>query len=152
MTVCGAQAVLAGGARREARVTAPTTFFNRSYDETMSLLVEARNYVAYQEPYDQSRLSIHARLQVSYESMRVTSRLTQVMAWMLAQKAVFAGEITQAQAVGGDFALSGGMVCVDPSGPDNPELPSGLRSLLARSHSLYMRTTRLEEMVRRNVQ
>ncbi len=129
----------------------PTAFFNRAYEETMGLLVEARNYVAYQEAADQRTLVPTLRLQASYESMRVTSRLTQVMAWMLAQKAVHAGELTQAQAVGDDYALSGGQVCSDPSGPDNPGLPSALRSLLERSHSLYMRTSRLEEMVRRSV-
>lgn len=132
-------------------MTQPTAFFNRAYDETMTLLVEARNYVAYQEAADQRGLPSTVRLQVSYESMRVTSRLTQVMAWMLAQKAVHAGELTQAQAVGEHYALSGGTICADPSGSDNPELPSALRSLLLRSHSLYMRTTRLEEMVKRNV-
>lgn len=129
----------------------PTAFFNRAYDETMKLLVEARNYVAYQEMADQRGLPAALRLQVSYESMRVTSRLTQVMAWMLAQKAVHAGEITQAQAVGEGYALSGGTICADPAGADNGQLPSALRSLLSRSHSLYMRTTRLEEMVRRRV-
>lgn len=133
------------------RVTRPTAFFNRAYDETMSLLVEARNYVAYQEAADQRGLPPTVRLQVSYESMRVTSRLTQVMAWMLAQKAVHAGELTQQQAVGDDYALSGGAICADPSGPDNQRLPNALRSLLERSHSLYMRTMRLEDMVRRNV-
>ena len=129
----------------------PTRFFDRAYDETMALLLEARNYVAYQEAVDQRGLPPGTRLQISYESMRVTSRLTQVMAWMLAQKAVHAGEMTQAQAVGDDFAISGGRICSDPSGPDNPELPGGLRSLLERSHSLYMRITRLEDMVRRSV-
>ncbi|WP_114394380.1 DUF1465 family protein [Oleisolibacter albus] len=129
----------------------PTAFFNRLYDETMALLVEARNYVAYQEASDQRSLPPAVRLQVSYESMRVTSRLTQVMAWLLAQKAVHAGELTQAQAVGEEFALSGGSVCSDPAGADNEVLPMGLRSLLERSHSLYMRVERLEGMVRRNV-
>ncbi|MFV3073098.1 DUF1465 family protein [Niveispirillum fermenti] len=129
----------------------PTAFFNRTYDETMSLLLEARNYVAYQEAADQRSLPPAVRLQASYESMRVTSRLTQVMAWILAQKAVHAGELTQEQAVGDDYALSGGHICSDPSGPDNLALPPALRSLLQRSHGLYMRTSRLEDMVRRNV-
>lgn len=129
----------------------PTAFFTKLYDETMALLVEARNYVAYQEANDTRGLAPPLRLQVSYESMRVTSRLTQVMAWLLAQKAVHAGELTAAQAVGEDFALSGGLVCTDPSGPENESLPTGIRSLLERSHSLYMRVSRLEDMVRQNV-
>ncbi|HYC05578.1 MAG TPA: DUF1465 family protein [Azospirillaceae bacterium] len=128
----------------------PNAFFDRTYDETMSLLLETRNYIAYHEAADQRGLAPALRLQLSYESMRVTSRLTQVMAWLLAQKAVHAGEMTAAQALGEEFSLSGGTVCTDPSGPDNPELPSGLRSLLERSHSLYMRVQRLEEMYRRS--
>ena len=48
-------------------------------------------------------------------------------------------------------ALAGGDVCTDPSGPDNQELPAGLRSLLERSYKLYMRVARLDEQVRRNV-
>ena len=67
------------------RVSGPTAFFNRTYDETMALLIEARNYIAYNEQSDQRGLAPQVRLQVSYESLRVTSRLTQVMAWLLAQ-------------------------------------------------------------------
>ncbi|HEY0837522.1 MAG TPA: DUF1465 family protein [Azospirillum sp.] len=127
------------------------TFFNGPYDETMALLIEARNYIAYHESIDQRQLPPHVRLQVSYESMRVTSRLTQVMAWLLAQKAVHAGEITPAQAASEDYALSGGDICTDPAGPENEDLPVGLRSLLERSHHLYMRVARLDEQVRRAV-
>lgn len=129
-----------------------TFFFNGPYDETMALLIEARNYIAYQEAIDHRKLPPHVRLQISYESMRVTSRLTQVMAWLLAQKAVHAGEMSLEQAASDDFALSGGDICSDPSGPDNDELPVGLRGLLERSHKLYMRVARLDEMVRDQVQ
>lgn len=129
----------------------PTAFFTRTYDETMALLVETRNYIAYQEAVDQRSLPPSMRLQVSYECMRVTSRLTQVMAWLLAQRAVHSGEMSPRQAASDEFALSGGVICADPSGPENEGLPSGLRSLLSRSHSLYMRVDRLGEMVRRAV-
>ncbi|AWK87956.1 DUF1465 family protein [Azospirillum thermophilum] len=118
----------------------------------MALLIEARNYIAYHEAVDHRSLPPHVRLQISYESMRVTSRLTQVMAWLLAQKAVHAGELTKQQGASEEFALSGGEVCSDPSGPENETLPAGLRSLLERSHKLYMRVARLDEMVRDQVQ
>ncbi|MFD1623794.1 DUF1465 family protein [Azospirillum griseum] len=127
-------------------------FFNGPYDDTMALLVEARNYVAYHDASEHRKLSPQVRLQISYESMRVTSRLTQVMAWLLAQKAVHAGEISKAKGVSDDFALSGGEVCTDASGPENEELPAGLRSLLERSHRLYQRVERLERMVRDEVE
>jgi regulator of CtrA degradation len=131
-------------------VTGPTAFFNRTYEETLALLVEARNYIAHQEAGDQRGLPPQLRLQVSYESLRVTSRLTQVMAWLLAQKAVHAGELTLQQAATEEFALSGGSICSDPSGPEDERLPAGLRALLERSHKLYMRVSRLDEQVRRS--
>jgi len=117
----------------------------------MTLLIEARNYIAFTEAHDQRRLSLNTRLQVSFESMRVTSRLTQVMAWLLAQKAVTAGELTQEDLASEQYALSGGSICSDPSGPENEELPRGLRSLLERSYLLYVRVSRLDEMVRESV-
>lgn len=128
-----------------------TAFFNRTYDECMALLIETRNYVAYTEATDLRPLPPGLRLQASYESMRVTSRLTQVMAWLLAQKAVHAGEMTARQAASEEYALSGGALCTDAGGQENTALPGGLRSLLARSHGLYLRVERLDDMVRRNV-
>ena len=128
----------------------PTAYFNRTYDETMALLIEARNYAAYHNEVDQRTMPPTVRLHACYEALRVTSRLTQVMAWLLAQKAVHAGELTLEESTGDEYALSGGSVCSDPSGAENQELPKGLRSLLERSHQLYTRVLRLDDQVRRN--
>ena len=130
----------------------PTAYFHRTYDETMALLIEARNYAIYHDAIDQRTLTPSARLQVSFEALRVTSRLVQVMAWLLAQKAVHAGELTPEQGAGEEYALSGGTVCSDPAGPENEALPGGLRSLLDRSHRLYVRVSRLDDMVRHDAE
>ncbi len=127
---------------------APATFFNGTFNEALSLLIEARNYIAYYEASDFTTLPSHVRLQISYESMRITSRLTQVMAWLLTQKAVHAGEISREMAASDAFALAGGTICSDPSGSENENLPGGLRGLLSRSHLLYMRVRRLDEQFR----
>ena len=134
-----------GGAAGLAR-RAP--YVERTYHDAMALLVEARNYLAYREAMDDKRQRSDARLVACYESMRVTSRLTQVMAWLLAQKAVQAGEITEREAVSDRFALSAAHVCMNVDGQGNMDLPAGLRSLLDRSHRLYVRVSRLEAMVR----
>lgn len=123
-------------------------FFNGPYDEAMTLLVESRNYVAYLSESDQQRLPPGARLQASFESMRLTSRLTQVMAWLLAQKALHAGEITLTELASERFALSGEKVCADNESAESPDLPLRLRRLLDRSHSLYERIARLDAQVR----
>jgi regulator of CtrA degradation len=122
--------------------------FDPTYDETMRLLVEARNYAAYREPAECRRLPPGARLQACSESMRVTSRLAEVMAWLLAQKAARAGEITPLEAASARFALSEAEVCMDDGGRGDESLPEGLRSLLDRSRSLYVRVGRLQEQVR----
>lgn len=127
----------------------PTAFFQKTYDETFAMLVETRNYIAFADLVEQRALPLEARLEASYQSMRVTSRLIQVMAWLLAWKAVHAGELTQDQALSDAFALSGGTVCSDPSGTDDEALPGGLRSLLDRSQRLYVRVMRLDDMIRR---
>lgn len=120
------------------------SFLNRNYDETVELLVEARNYVAYRLKQEEARLDRNVRLAVSHESLRITARLTHVMAWLLTQKAVQAGEITVEQSMGDDYAFDGGNMCLAENGEGADDLPPGLRSLLDRSLVLYERIQRLD--------
>jgi regulator of CtrA degradation len=121
--------------------------FTRTYDEALDLIVEARNYMVHNRPSARrSRLS-GDNLRFSCEALRVTSRLTQVMAWLMLQRAVQDGEISAQEACDEKNRLSGQSVCLDESGVDDSEIPAGLRSLLTRSLSLYKRISRLEEMV-----
>ena len=127
-------------------------YFGRTYDETMALLIEARNYAAFRQTIDQRILPPDVQLQAMLQALRVTSRLIQVMAWLLAQRAVDGGEFTPERAASAEFAIDMAPVCFDSSGPDNESLPNGLRSLLDRSYRLYHRALRLEGQVRRNRQ
>ncbi len=122
-------------------------FFRRTYDETMTLLVEARDYLSLGEPFERARLASSDRLKANCEAMRITSRLTQVMAWLLVQRAVAEGEMTLVEAVQEPHRLSGQAVChVTDAFPETP-LPNALRSLLDRSYALYIRVERLDRMV-----
>lgn len=125
----------------------PPAFFRRTYDETMDLMVEARNYMAYVERRERERAGVVTGLRMSCEAMRVTSRLTQVMAWLMIQRAVHEGEIDPVEAAAEHHRLSGGDVCLDSSFTDDETLPGGLRSLLDRSFRLYQRVARLEEQM-----
>lgn len=127
----------------------PAAFFRRTYDETMNLMVEARNYVAYVERRERQRADAMAGLRMSCEAMRVTSRLTQVMAWLMTQRAVHEGEITEDEALAEPNRLSGSEVCLDESYANDEALPGGLRSLMSRSFHLYVRVARLEEQILR---
>jgi regulator of CtrA degradation len=128
---------------------APTAFFGKTFDEAMSLLVEARDFIAAgagERPRDRS---IEDHLRMARETMRVTARLTQVMAWLLAQKAVHAGELTPQQAASEAHRLSGHAICLDADEALCAGLPIGLQGLLKRSHALYVRVARLDDLVRR---
>lgn len=124
-------------------------FFRRAYDETMDLMIEARNYMAYVERREREQAGPSTGLRMSCEAMRVTSRLTQVMAWLMVRRAVEEGELDEGTALGEEHRLSGAEVCGDESFNADEALPGGLRSLMDRSYRLYMRVARLEEQMLR---
>jgi regulator of CtrA degradation len=124
-------------------------FLNKTYDDAMALVIESRNYIAYRQALDERDLEPPIRLQISLETMRVTARLTQVMAWLLVQKAVDGGELTREQAMVEALALSGEAICLDTAAEELEGVPNGLKSLLERSHALYLRISRLDSQIRR---
>lgn len=132
-------------------VPASSPFFDRTYDEALNLLVEARNYIAYCEHIERARLSLIGRLAMSCEAMRVTARLTQVMAWLLMQRAVQTGEVSLEESCSDANRLGADEVCLYNEGLASEAMPQGLRSLLERSYELYVRVARLEGLVRRHV-
>jgi regulator of CtrA degradation len=129
---------------------APTAFFTKTYDEAIGLLLEARDYVARREPTDRARLDGVDRIRMCCETMRMTARLTQIMSWLLAQRAVFEGEMTEAEVVDRHQALAELQVCMEEA-EAMENLPPHLQRLLERTHRLYIRVARLDEMVRRKV-
>jgi len=122
-------------------------FFGRTYDEALQLTREARDYIASHVNTDRSDLPPEVRLASSCEEMRLTARLTQVMAWLLLQRAVYEGEVTLAEAAREENRLSGQEACL--GGPVIPEaeLPPRLEELLDRSLNLYRRVQRLDAML-----
>lgn len=126
-----------------------TRFFGKTYDETMSLLVASRDYLANVQPADAAGLKPIDRLRVNCEAMRLTSRLTQIMAWLLAQRAVFEGEMSRATAASDEFRLAADAVCMAEADASLAILPKRLCELLDESRRLYVRVARLDEMNRR---
>ena len=123
-------------------------FLERLYKETLQLLNEARSYIHFAEGTNE-KLESNARLRVSYETLRITARLSQVMTWLLTEKAVANGEIPLEQARGDGFSIYGGEFCAeDPTPEESAGLPAGLQDLLDRTRSLYQRALRLEEMLK----
>jgi len=131
---------------------APTAFFNKTYEEAMNLLVEMRDYIAHAEPQDRSGLSPIEGARLCGASLRATARLTQIMAWLLAQKAIHAGELDTADAVARHGPLAAIDVCMTGErAEETAGLPSYFLDILERSHRLYVRVARLDDMVRRQI-
>jgi len=126
---------------------AGVAFLNGTYAEAMALTCEARDYVALQEAGERAGLNPVDQMVASCESMRMTTRLTQVMAWLLVQRAVQAGEMTRDEARQPQHRLGAHEICETEEPPVPAELPPRLQDLLARSHALYTRVARLDAML-----
>lgn len=119
-------------------------YFDSTYQEALDLAREARNFIVYQDSVETAKLDPAVRLVISCESMRVTTRVGQIIAWLLVQKAVHAGELTRAQAAQAPYRLSGKKVCEANALVADEKIPDKLQDLLDRSHRLYARVARLD--------
>ncbi len=124
-------------------------FFDRTYEEALALARDARDYLAQQGPVDRAEMTPFDQLTESCEAMRLTARITQVIAWLLVQKAIHAGELTRADARKPENRLAGHQICATATERRGVELPPRLRDLLVRSHGLYTRIDRLDGMLAR---
>jgi len=120
--------------------------FSRTYDEAFTLLIEARNYLSAHRGQSTKPGSREAVAQC-VEEMRMTTRLIRAMAWLLAVRAVEEGEIPWDEAVDIDDLMVDLRVCTVKPHEEYGFLSPGLLDLMARAHSLYMRTARMELQV-----
>ncbi len=129
-------------------VVAPPAFFGRTFDETLALTREARDYLRDYGEEESRELAVEVAAYFSVETMRLTSRLTNMMAWLLVQRAVHQGELTREEFRDDDsWRLGGAEVCLQESDVDIELLPPYLSDLLRRSERLYSRIARLDGMV-----
>jgi regulator of CtrA degradation len=133
-----------GNERKNQGAAATPLYFTGTYEEAFDLLVEARNYVEHHVPAFKYSQNPPDRFTMTTETMRLTSRLTQVMAWLMAQRAVQAGEIEEADFVEDKYRLEGHGVCLKRAIEDMDDLPEGLGDLMDRSYELYRRIMRLD--------
>ncbi len=114
------------------------------YEETLFLLAEAHDYFYQYGEEDQQQMDARVRSLYASEMSRITVRLSCVMAWLLARKAVFLGKLTQEEATA-HYRLD----CRDISLGQNIEaeslLPDSMTELLDKSFELYQRVARLDD-------
>ncbi len=125
-------------------VPGPSPFLCRAYDETMGLLLSARHYCAAVQPREAAPSDPNDRLHLNCEAMRLTTRLAQVMAWLLAQRAVAEGELSAEKARTPDYRLGAHEICLADTTAQVNELSPRLADLMARSLTLFERIARLD--------
>ncbi len=135
------------GSRGLASELANTAFFGRTFEEALGLVIEARDYVAGRLAFDRETIGLADQLICDCETLRLTSRLTHVMAWLLIQRAIHAGEIPAEEATTEINRLGGHSVCLVDDSATMARLPTRLQKLMSRSHHLFVRISRLDEMI-----
>ncbi len=111
------------------------------YVEAMLLADEARGYFDEPGRADRDRLPPLDRVTFACESLKVTTRLMHVIAWLLHRKAEAAGEI-DAAALRPDSGRLGAAAATEPA--VLAMMPATAATLIAASMALYDRVRRLE--------
>ena len=111
------------------------------YVDAMVLADEARTYFDEGGRHEREALGPMARVAFSCESLKVTTRLMHVIAWLLTQRAVDAGEMSRSDALDPSRRL-GLPPHTDPQVV--AEMPPQARALVEASIDLFRRTARLD--------
>ena len=112
------------------------------YTESMILADEARAYFDEEGREERSALPPFVRVGFACESLKVTTRIMHIVAWLLTQKAVETGEIKGADGRRPERRL-GKANDSDPAVVE--QLPDSARRLVNASVDLYARVKRLDE-------
>ena len=112
------------------------------YTEAMLLADEARTYFDNASRADRDALDPFVRVGFACESLKVTTRLMHIIAWLLTQRAVETGELSAASGRRPERRL-GHAGASDPQVVE--QLPGAARALISSSIELYERVRRLDE-------
>lgn len=120
--------------------------FKALFREGMTLVEDTAYYLDGQGRGDARALEPPASVVYATESMRLTTRLMQLAAWLIVRRAVANGEMTPQQILNQKHKLQ-----LSPSRVGRPkgyeDLPERLRELIEASHRLYGRILRLDGLV-----
>ncbi|HSR01012.1 MAG TPA: DUF1465 family protein [Sphingomicrobium sp.] len=112
------------------------------YTEAMLLADEARSYFDDAGRDDRALLEPFARVGFACESLKVTTRIMHIVAWLLTQRAIESGEIPNREGRRPERRL-GHAQASDPAVV--VQLPDAAQKLINASAELYARVQRLDE-------
>lgn len=119
-------------------------FLPRIYDETLMLLAESHQYFEHQGAMQQRLMGERRRAMYISEMSRITLRLSCVMAWLLARRAVLEGTLSQDSA-DHNHRLECRDVCMHQHIEAESLLPDTMGEILDRTYELYVRVARLDD-------
>jgi regulator of CtrA degradation len=131
---------------RNARLELTPLLLDSLYTEAMLLADEAR--ACFDRSHDVGHLSPEISVAFSCESLKVTTRLMHSIAWLLNQKAVRAGEITEREAQNETNNLG---YAPASDGPLVLQFPLEAQALIGASEELYVRLQRFSEKMRQPI-
>jgi len=112
------------------------------YTEAMLLADEARSYFDDIGRNDRAELEPFARVGFACESLKVTTRIMHIVAWLLTQRAIESGEIPTSDGRRPERRL-GHAQDSDPAIVE--QLPASAQRLIHASADLYARIKRIDE-------
>ncbi len=112
------------------------------YIEAMLLADEARAYFDEAGRDERALLDPFARVGFACESLKVTTRIMHIVAWLLTQRAIESGEIPHRDGRAATRRL-GHAQDSDPA--VFPKLPDDARKLISASADLYARVKRIDD-------
>jgi regulator of CtrA degradation len=126
--------------RAQVRIT--SRLIDSLYTEAMLLADEARSYFDDLGRDERSTLEPFARVGFACESLKVTTRIMHIVAWLLTQRAVESGEIPERDGHRPERRL-GNAQDSDPAVV--VQLPEAAQRLINSSADLYARVKRIDE-------
>ena len=129
-----------------------SAFFDKTYNEALALTEETHAYLSEIQGNTVGSASPVDDLCLRCEAFRLTTRLMQVVAWLLIQRAIHAGELSASEVAEGDqYRLGATAVCRDDSHHRHPAIPATMTNMLDRSLSQYIRIERLDELMHHSI-
>ncbi len=111
------------------------------YVEAMLLADEARGYFDELGRDERESLDALTRVSFSCESLKVTTRLMHIIAWLLTQRAVHCGELARRDALDPSRRLGS---APETEAASFVAMPNQAQGLIAASMELYRRVARLD--------
>lgn len=125
-----------------AQVRITSRLIDSLYTEAMILADEARSYFDDAGREDRATLQPFARVGFACESLKVTTRIMHIVAWLLTQRAIESGEIPDRDGRRPERRLGKAQ---ESDEAVVAQLPKAARGLINASADLYARVRRLDE-------